>query len=624
LPKQFSISVVLKAIDQISGPVHRVSRAVGGLVHPVRRVTNALRIMGRRALTAARKLGRIGRRLMIRIGLPLVAFGALSIRTAAKFQAAMNMVGAVTQATASQMNMMRKQALSLGASTQFTATQAAEGMLFLGKAGMGVSKIFEVMPATLDLAAAAQMDLGRAADIVTNVMAGFGLETSNLNRVNDALVTTFTSTNVDLSMLGQSMKRAGPVTKNFGMSIEEVVASLGLMGSAGIQGGMAGRAFSRAMTNLMNPTQKQAKWIKYLGLQVKEVTGPKKGSLRSMVDILKELEKAEKKRGHVRLAQGMMEIFGRFGGPTMMALLSMGSEELKFLLDEIDRMEGITRRTAEAQMRGLPGMIELVKAGFEAVRLAFMKGGVGDFINKTGRKLAEWMQDLSKNDELWARIAVNIERIAKAIGEFARGFKEGITNNLEGLRDVKIQFRILMGMFGESESGMSKWENAGVQTSRVLIRAFYGFLLVLNSVALLVALIHDAIVGLMDLPAGLLNDLSFGLLGKWSKWPKPHKLWSPIISKNIKEQARLFAKYEWLEKFIKEAEVSQRVLMPRIEKEIEPFLEANRTFQIEQPISIKIEIAEDKSVMVTRESGPDMPINVEVLSTGPIDSGRPW
>src|SRR5690606_18971865 len=107
---------------------------------------------------------------------------------------------------------------------------------FLAMAGMKTNEILGAMPDTLKLAAAANLDMASSADIVTNILAGYNKDVSELSHATDVLVKSFTSANTDLRQLGEAMKYAGPVASAAGVQFEEAAAALAMMGNAGIQG----------------------------------------------------------------------------------------------------------------------------------------------------------------------------------------------------------------------------------------------------------------------------------------------------------------------------------------------------------------------------------------------------
>src|SRR5690606_31990602 len=117
-----------------------------------------------------------------------------------------------------------------------------EGMSYLAMAGYSVREIVEAMPGLLYTAAAAQSGLGVTADIVSNILSGFQLETWETVRVADVLTATFTSSNTTLESLGDTMRYVAPVAAALSVSLEDVAAMTGILGSAGIQGQKAGTA----------------------------------------------------------------------------------------------------------------------------------------------------------------------------------------------------------------------------------------------------------------------------------------------------------------------------------------------------------------------------------------------
>jgi len=161
-----------------------------------------------------------------------------------------------------------KLAKTLGGSTVFTANQAAEAMGFLAQAGFSTNQILTATPGILDLAAAAQLDLGRAADIASNILSGFGLSASEVNRVNDILVTTTNSANLSVEQMGEAMKVVAPIAKSAGISINTVAGFMGVLGDAGIQGSLAGTQLKGVLSSLIKPSTEAAKVFEKLGVEI--------------------------------------------------------------------------------------------------------------------------------------------------------------------------------------------------------------------------------------------------------------------------------------------------------------------------------------------------------------------
>lgn len=170
--------------------------------------------------------------------------GALygAIRPAVDFEMAMAKVGAITNEAADSEGFKRltKEARRLGRTTQYTAAQSGEAMKFLGMTGMKTNQILEATPHVLNLAVAADMDLGRAADITSNILSGFNMEASRTGEVADILAQASRTANVDVEMLGQTMKYVAPAAAAVGGTLQETASIAGVLGDAGIQATMAG------------------------------------------------------------------------------------------------------------------------------------------------------------------------------------------------------------------------------------------------------------------------------------------------------------------------------------------------------------------------------------------------
>ncbi|KAJ0343646.1 hypothetical protein COL154_014073, partial [Colletotrichum chrysophilum] len=126
--------------------------------------------------------------------------------TLADYEQSMAQVAAMTRATSPELAAMRKVAENLGETTEFTATQAAEGLKYLGMAGFTASQSMQAIPAVLNLATAASMDLGSAADITSNIMSGFGIQAAKASSVADVLAAAASRSNTDVMQLGDAMK----------------------------------------------------------------------------------------------------------------------------------------------------------------------------------------------------------------------------------------------------------------------------------------------------------------------------------------------------------------------------------------------------------------------------------
>ena len=439
MSKKFDLSVVFRVTDKITRPVKKITKSMDGMTKSVKKLGGSadlaffkldtgLRKLDRRFEKAGQRIERsgftrIGNRmkeagsnLTTRLTLPLTIFGGLAIRTASDFQSSMNMVGAVTKTTGTPaFEKLNDLAKELGATTRFSASEAAEGMKFLGMATGDANMVMESIPKTLELAAAAQIDLATASDIVTNIMSGYGKKASELGAVNDVLVNAFTSSNVNLQQLGESFKYAGAVAKGAGFSFKDTATFLGMLGSAGIQGSMAGTALKNVISVLESPTKKERKEMQRLGVAFDDLYitfeegGRQKKKLKPLMEILEKFREVGLTSGEA------LEIFAMRGGPGMAALLGQGKTSLTKLRSALDET-GTAARIAKVMMSGLPGALKLVASTFEAVQIAITESGFGEFIENTMRSIAGFMQRLSKTSPTLLAIVSAIAVVVAVAG----------------------------------------------------------------------------------------------------------------------------------------------------------------------------------------------------------------
>jgi TP901 family phage tail tape measure protein len=338
----------------------------------VKDFTSKMKIVARQFKRTARNLKRTGKTLTRNLTGPIAALGTGAVMAAANFQKSMNKVRAITGATGKDFKKLDAQAKQLGKNTQFSASQAADAMSFLGMAGFKTEEIMSAMPATLDLAAAGSMDLAQAADIASNVISGFGAEASDLGKFSDVMAKAMTSSNTSLEQLGGAMKMVAPVSKGFGISMEETTAAIGKLSDAGIQGESAGTGLRGILATLSEKAGQ-------LGMNVFDAAG----NMRPLNEILTEIEG----KGHSTAT--IMEVFGKKAGPSMLALLNVGGEGLKNFTTELENSGGTAKRIADTQMEGLAGSLTRLKSATEGLAISF-----GEIIIPVIEKLVSFIQNL--------------------------------------------------------------------------------------------------------------------------------------------------------------------------------------------------------------------------------------
>lgn len=386
-----------------------------------RRVGQTEQSMDRLAQRVQQVSQRFGRFMTVGLTAPIVAIGTAAVRTAGQFEESMNRVGALTGATGEDFEMLRRRAREMGEQTQHTASEAAQALGFLSMAGLDVREQYEALPGVLNVAAAAQMDLARTADLVTNIMTGYRMEVSQLPRINDALTKTFTSTNTNLEQLAQGMVYAGPLAAGLGLQFEETAAALGLLASAGYQAEQGGTVLRTALARMFGQSQVIEK-LRDMGIATRDASG----EVLNLADILVQLEP------HANDAGVMMELFGVRAGPGMMALLGQGSEALRELTGEILEAGGITERVAERQMEGFNGQLRRLRSAVEALLISIADAGLLDAITEFALRLTELVRRLNETNPETLKMVTIAAALLAAIGPLALALA-GLIRILRGL-----------------------------------------------------------------------------------------------------------------------------------------------------------------------------------------------
>jgi TP901 family phage tail tape measure protein len=374
--------------DKLLSDVQRAARQAGQQAGAT--ITQS---MSQRMGSMGSKMSEVGSTMSRNLTLPLVGAGAAIIKMGSDFEYQMGRVKNISQATGGDFETMKKQAKDLGASTQFSATQAAQGMEYLAMAGFKPKEIYAAMPAVLNGAAAANMDLGDTANIVSNIMTGFGLKATEATRATDLLTKASQMGNVDVQGLGESFKYGGSMAKMAGLSVEETASAFTLMGNAGMQGSMGGTAVGAALRSMMKPSRMAQKEMDALGLSFQTADG----KLKPLPDIIDQVGKSGMTN------EQFLRIFGTEGGRAMSALSEQGSDAMRKLTKDIEGAAGTTDRfakdmgtTAKAGMQGFTSALE-------GLSIAISESGVLDAftqilgaVTKVVRKMTETNPEIMK------------------------------------------------------------------------------------------------------------------------------------------------------------------------------------------------------------------------------------
>lgn len=319
---------------------------------------------------------------MTTIAAPFVS----ATKTAATFEAAMSKVGAICRADDNDLAALTKKARELGETTQFTATQSAEAMSYLGMAGWDTKKIIAGMPGLLSLAAAGGTDLARTADIVSDNLTAFGLAAEQSTHMADVYATVITNTNTNVEMLGDTMKYAAPVAHAFGASMEETAALAGLMANSGIKASQAGTSLRAGFLRLAGPPKMASKAMEELGMSMNDITAEEKESAmaleslgiklsdtngpRKMSAILTELREKTAKLGQEEKLAAMKSIFGQEAATGWLAVLNSGDKTFDELVTKLEKSGGAADEIAKKMQNNAQGAMTRFNSAVESAQIS--------------------------------------------------------------------------------------------------------------------------------------------------------------------------------------------------------------------------------------------------------------
>lgn len=281
-------------------------------------------------------------------------------------------------------------------------------------AGFSKDQILKSMPGMLDLASAGGIDLGSAADIGSNILTGMGLDASEMGRVGDVLVNTFTKSNTNLTMLGETMKYSAPVAKSLGVSIEEAAAMAGKLGDAGIQGSMAGTTLRAVMLRLSAPSKQGADALDALRVKTTDVAG----NMRKIPDILADLNRAMVKMTDSQRSAYTKAIFDTEAMSGAFVLMEQaGSGALQEFANNVKK-SGSASEVARKQNDNLIGDYRALTSAAEGASIAFYENLEPALrkITQLGTEGLSWLGDAIKE---YPNLSAAIGYTAGAIGLLA-------------------------------------------------------------------------------------------------------------------------------------------------------------------------------------------------------------
>lgn len=306
-------------------------------------------------------------------GTGLLAASTAAVKTAADFDEAMSIVQADTHETAENMELLRAAAIQAGADTAFSASEAADGIDQLAKAGVSTTDILNGgLTGALDLAAAGGVSVGEAAETAASAMTQFGLSGQDVTHVADLLAAGAGKAQGGVSDLSQALAQGGLVASQMGLSIEETVGGLAAFASAGLIGSDAGTSFKTMLQRLMNPATKAKNLMKDLGLEIYDSQGHFVGLANFAGQLQEKLGALSEEERNAALST----MFGSDAIRAATVLYNQGADGIQGWIDKVNDA-GYAAETANARMDNLKGDLEAFGGSMETLLINMGEGAQG-------------------------------------------------------------------------------------------------------------------------------------------------------------------------------------------------------------------------------------------------------
>lgn len=305
-------------------------------------------------------------------GTALAGLAAKAVQVGSSFESSMSQVAATMGITAQEIaegskdyEILAQAAKAAGASTKYSATQAADALNYLALAGYDASTAADVLPSVLNLAAASGMELAAASDLATDAMSALGIAASNenLTAFGDKLAKTASKSNTSVSQLGEAILTCAGTAKGFGMSAETLAAELGVLANRGLKSSEAGTHLRNVILSLESPTDTAADEIERLGL----ATTNADGSFRNMNDIVYDLNKSMSKLTDEQRAKSLSKIFNKTDLEAVNYLMAGLGDEFDNLYDEVSHCGGAMQNMADVMNDKLQGQVTILQSSLEGL-----------------------------------------------------------------------------------------------------------------------------------------------------------------------------------------------------------------------------------------------------------------
>lgn len=440
----------------------------------------------------------------------ITAFGVSSVKTGAQFDSSMSQVAATMGTTVDNIQELRDFAMDMGAKTAFSATQAADALNYMALAGYNADEAMTALPNVLNLAAAGNIELAYASDMVTDAQSALGLSMEESAELVDKMAMASSKSNTSVAQLGEAILTVGGTAKNLAGGTTELATSLGILADNGIKGAEGGTTLRNVILSLAAPTDQAAELMESLGLEVYDA----EGKMRPLNETFGDLDAILSTMTQGEQTEVLNKIFNKVDLKGVNALLANTGGRFDELSGYIDNATGSAEQMAAVQLDNLQGDVTLLKSAFEGAQIAisdkltpalrdfvqfgtegitrlsnaFQKGGLSGAMEELGDILGEAL----------GKVTEKLPDAVEAGGKFLGALVQGISNSLPALGAAALE--IVSSLASDLEEQLPTLIPQG-------LNAIFSFVEGLTSSETLGTLANAALGILNGLATGIVNSL---------------------------------------------------------------------------------------------------------------------
>lgn len=353
------------------------------------------------------------------------------VEVGSSFEKSMSNVGALSGATAEELELLTETAKEFGSSTQFSATEAADALSYMALAGWDAKTSCDALGGVLDLAASSGMDLAEASDMVTDYMSAFGMEASESAYFADLLAYAQSNANTTAQGLGEAFKNCAANLNAGGQDVETTTALLSSMANQGLKGSEAGTALTAVMRDL---TQKMEDGAIAIGETTVKVSDSE-GNFRDLTDILKDVEDAVNGMGDAERATALQTTFTKDSIKAINLILNAGVDSASSFEEALRGATGTAKDMSATMNDNLSGDITALNSKLEGIKITIYES-MAPALRDAIAKISEVLDTVD-----WEEKGKQLGEIAvKAVEFFSK-----VLDNAEGVKSVLIAVGTTLG-----------------------------------------------------------------------------------------------------------------------------------------------------------------------------------